>query len=278
MATVGTAQAIVPGGFVVALVGPDGVGKTSQTAEVTRALQRQFRCSAVYLGSGNGGWRLRRFVRRQFHKWRPRRIKPGSETSATAPRREFYTNHSVTTALAGLGIALERYVTLRRAMRLASSGSIVISDRWPQNLQPGLFDGPLQLIPSASAMVRLLSRFELDLYRRMQKRGPDLMIHLVSDYETSSARKPGDRSRSQFDLRMALMQEMRLRNPNIRTVDARNQFDVVTAELLECVRIALTQQTAQRQPLSPPVRSAREGDAHDRPETRSARRQRFDRG
>ena len=243
MATVGTAQAIVPGGLVVALVGPDGVGKTSQTGEVTRALQRQFRCTAVYLGSGNGGWRLRRIVRRQFHKLRPRRIKPGSEANAPAPRREFYTNHSVTTALAGLGIALERYVTLRRAMRLASSGSIVISDRWPQNLQPGLFDGPLRLVPSASAIVRLLSRLELGLYRRMQSRNPDLMIHLISDYETSNARKPGDRSRSEFDQRLALMQEMRRQDPNIKTVDARNEFDAVTAELFTCVRLALKQKT-----------------------------------
>jgi thymidylate kinase len=242
MTMVGTAPVIVSRGMVVALVGPDGVGKTSQTAELTRTLQAQFKCTAVYLGSGEGGWRLRRIVRRQFHKWRPRRIKQGSEANAPAPRREFYTNHSVTTALAGLGIALERYVTLRRAMRLASSGSIVISDRWPQNLRPGMFDGPLQLVPSASAIVRLLSRFERDLYRRMQKRTPDLMIHLVTDYETSNARKPGDRSRSEFDMRMALMHEMRVHDPNIKIVDARKEFDVVTAELSKCVRTALEQQ------------------------------------
>lgn len=163
--------------------------------------------------------------------------------NAPAPPREFYTNHSVTTALSGIAIAIERYVTLRRAIRLAASGSIVISDRWPQNLQPGMFDGPLKLVPSASPIVRLLSRLERDLYRRMQKRTPDLMIHLVSDYETSNARKPGDRSRSQFDQRMALMQEMRMHNPNVKIVDARKEFEVVTGELCKCVHLALSQHT-----------------------------------
>lgn len=229
--------------MVVALVGPDGVGKTSQTAELTRTLGRQFKCTAVYLGSGEGGWALRRIVKRQFLKLRARRVRTGPAASPSAPRREFYTNHSVFTALSGMAVAVERYVTFRRAMRLASSGSIVISDRWPQNIEPGLFDGPLQLVPSASALVRLLSRFELGLYRRMQTRSPDLMIHLVTDYETSNARKPGDRSRSQFDRRMALMQEMRTKDPTIKIVDARKEFDAVTAELHECVRLALAQKT-----------------------------------
>ena len=240
---VGNQCLTAPRGIVVALVGPDGVGKSSQTAQLTKTLGREFRCTAVYLGSGDGGWRLRQLAQRQLGKWRKRRAQPGPSGTTVTPRREFYTNRSLSTALGGLVVALERLMTLRRAMRIAKAGSIVISDRWPQNLQPGMFDGPLRLDERASPMVRLLSRLERTLYRQMEKRGPGLTVHLVSDFETSNARKPGDRSRSQFDRRLALMQEMRALNPSIKVVDARNEFDAVTGELAKCVLVALSMQT-----------------------------------
>lgn len=149
--------------------------------------------------------------------------------------KQLGTSHSLFTGLAGLAIGIERYWSLRRAMRLARSGAIVISDRWPQNMEPGLFDGPLRLHPQASWTVRQLSRLERGLYRTMDRYKPDLTIHLVSDFETSNARKPGDRTRAEFDRRLAIMQEMRMRDPAIRTVDARKQFEEVTTDLFDCV-------------------------------------------
>ena len=227
----------LPRGMVVALIGPDGVGKSSQTAQLTTLLEKKFRCTALYLGSGEGGWKARRIAKGYFRKWRARGRQPNSK--AKKPSIEFGTNHSVFTGLSGLLSAVERYVSLRRAMRLANSGSIVICDRWPQNLQPGFFDGPLRLHPGASWTVRQLSRLEQSFYRRMETFKPDLAIHLISDFETSNARKPGDRSRADFDQRLALMQEMRMRDPAIKIVDARNGFDEVTRDLFNCVWLDL---------------------------------------
>lgn len=228
---------IVPAssGIIVALVGPDGVGKSSQTARLTSIFQEQHKCTAIYLGSGDGGWKWRQRSQRYYRKWR-RILAPGnSPATAKAPGRTISTNHSTTAALTGLVLALERYVTLRRAKRLASAGFIVISDRWPQNVQPGLFDGPLLNRPNPSSIVRLLSWMERGLYRRMQSYRPDLTIHLLSDFETSSSRKPGDRNQTDFDLRLSIMQELRSVDPTIRTVDARNGFEEVTKELSDLI-------------------------------------------
>ena len=48
--------------------------------------------------------------------------------NALAPRSDFYITHLAITALAGVVVVLERYVTLRRQMRLAYSGSILVGD------------------------------------------------------------------------------------------------------------------------------------------------------
>ena len=226
-------------GVVVALVGPDGVGKTSQTAAITNALQKKFDCTAVYLGSGDGGWALRRRGKELLRKFsrRPRKEK----SSPNAPARD-RVNDRLRTALSGVAIAVERYWTLLRAMRMAASGEIVISDRWPQNMQPGMLDGPMRLDPRASGLVRLLSRFERFLYRRMAAHRPDLAVHMICDFETSNARKPGDRSRAEFEQRLALMDEMRRLDPAIMVVDAQNGFDEVTRELLRCVHVAKAHQ------------------------------------
>lgn len=240
----GASRHICSRGMVVALVGPDGVGKSGQTAQLASIFQEKYRCTAIYLGSGDGGWRVRRTARRYIRKWRHPAGRPNPEFNAVAPRRQMGTSHSIFTGLSGIMLAIERYLTLRKAIRLAASGSIVISDRWPQNLQPGLFDGPLRVRPGASRMVRLLSRIERSFYRRMEKYKPEITIHLVSDFETSNARKPGDRTHAEFHERLSLMEEMRTRDPAIKVVDARNEFDEVTRDLSGHIWLVLSERAS----------------------------------
>ena len=230
---------IEPGGAIFALIGPDGVGKSSQAQRVASLFQRKFRCTAVYLGSGEGGWELRRFVKRWYHSRKGlHRDRSGTSNSQRAPNQDGATG-SLTKALSGLAAALERYVTLTLARMLLYLGAIVISDRWPQNLQPGFFDGPSRAVPNGSALIRFLASIERALYRRMARHEPDLAIHMLIDFETSRARKPGDRDPADFEQRLSLMREMRARNPNVRLVDARESFDEVTRELFRWCWLAL---------------------------------------
>ncbi len=208
---------IEPGGAIFALVGPDGVGKSSQAQRVASLFQRKLRCTAVYLGSGEGGWELRRFVKRWYHSRKGlHRDRPGTTNSQRGPN-QLGTTGSLAKALSGMAAALERYVTLTLARMLSHLGAIVISDRWPQNLQPGLFDGPSRAVPNGSPLIRFLASIERAFYRRMARHEPDLTIHMLIDFETSRARKPGDREPADFEQRLSLMREMRARNPNVRT-------------------------------------------------------------
>lgn len=116
-------------------------------------------------------------------------------------------------------------------MRLARSGVLVITDRWPQNLRFGYLDGPSVPPPPQFVLASFLNRIEHRIYARIVAYQPDLSIHFLSDFETTEARKPGDTTAEAFALRLQLLEEMRASNPSIPVVDARQELDVVTSQL-----------------------------------------------
>ena len=231
----------LPSGVMVALVGPDGVGKSTQSARLRAIFCKKFRCTTVYLGSGDGGWAVRRAVRRGFEQWRGRAHGGGA-------RRP----NELVSALWGMVTALERYLALRRASHAAARGQIVITDRWPQNLGAGLLDGPRHPPAANAGAAHWLSAVEQALYRRMATVRPTDTIHLMSTFEASNARKPGDIDPSSFARRLALMERIRDRDPDIKTVDAGPAADEVTRALFQIAWLALWR--AGNEPLRPSAR------------------------
>ncbi len=224
-------------GMVVALIGADGSGKSTQAARLATIFGRKLFTTTIYLGSGDGGSRLRQAAKRGYHQLRGRgrpkaaaRSGPGRDRNLAVPR---------TAWLRQCALALERYANVRRASRAAAAGAIVISDRWPQNLQSGVFDGPGDLPADASRAVRLASALEQGLYRKIVAYKPTLSVHLVSDFETSQARKPGDLEAEEFKRHADLMSLMRAQDPRVQTVDARQTQDEVTRDLFRCVWLEL---------------------------------------
>jgi thymidylate kinase len=129
-------------------------------------------------------------------------------------------------------VALTRLATAQKALRLAASGALVICDRWPQSIAPGMLDGPALEPPPSMRLARLISRVEQWLYQRMDGLRPTLTIHLTCPYETSATRKPGAIEREDFDRRVVLMEELRRRDPSIQVVDVRQDMEKVTSDLL----------------------------------------------
>ena len=225
-------RSLEPAGVIVALIGPDGVGKSTQTARLAATFRRNFRCASVYLGSNDGDWmRFRTALRGRISRARTR-------TTANPPagnrqkRQKRSGLHVLGSAVWRLVIAMQRYAAMRKAVRLAAAGAIVITDRWPQTLRRGFLDGPSVAPPPEMRLAHLLSRIEHRIYRAMEGYKPSLTIHLDCDYATSHARKPGDILPEDFERRIELMQEMRRRDPDVVVVDARKDKDVVAADLI----------------------------------------------
>ena len=231
------------GGLVVAVIGPDGVGKSTQIDRLTRVFRWKFGCEQAYVGTGEGrGWWLRKglqylaFPHRQNLK---AAIRQDNEPLSWRSRTKAGV---VATGLAlwGILIAFERYAAVKRAHRMATRGLIVICDRWPQPLRSGYLDGPM--IPPHLLSVRglaALARLEQTLYRRMDECRPHVILHLVCDHAVSESRKPGEISKAAFDARLSLMAEMRERDREIRTTDASGSFEAVNAELFKHIWLSL---------------------------------------
>ena len=230
-------RSLQPSGMVVAIVGPDGAGKSSQTKRVSETFQRKFKCRTLYLGSNDGGFMLRRLVGKYRRVRKAQGRQPGAAPSA--PSADGGGARGLASAAWRLIVAFQRYLGVQKAMRLARSGTIVITDRWPQNLEPGILDGPSVLEPGASWPRLLLSAIERQIYRRMERFEPSLTIHLISDFETSDRRKPGEIRRDAIERRLSLMQSIRDRDPSIAVVDSRQNMDEVTRMLLQKLWFAL---------------------------------------
>ena len=221
-------------GCVVALVGPDGVGKSTQSLRLREIFGRKFRSTSVYLGSNDGSWMKFRT------KLRPARTPNSTAAPAVTNlassgnkrnKEERGAFHSVGSAIWRVLVAGNRYLGVVRALRLAKSGALVITDRWPQNIVEGILDGPSATPASRYRLARMLWHLEKRLYRAMARYAPDFTIHLECDYASSHARKPGDIDPADFDRRIALMHLLRERDNNIAVVDARAETDTVTAQL-----------------------------------------------
>ncbi len=238
---------LLPRGIIVALIGPDGVGKSTQSASLLAMIGRKFRCEAVYLGSNEGSWMAwRGRLRRAFRRWIGKQPMPSDRGRSRRAGPLTY-RKAFGKAVWRLVIAVQRTAALRKCRRLADRGIVVISDRWPQTLRYGYMDGPSKQPPAHMKLPRWLWTIEKGLCDRMVQYKPDVTIHLDCDFATSLARKPGDISEEGFGLSLALMREMRERDPDVKVVDVRQDRNAVTAELARWVWLGMHQSQFREQ-------------------------------
>ena len=146
------------GGIVVAVVGPDGLGKSTQVDRLTQLFRWKFGCAKAYVGTGDGGgWWLRKGLQHLVFPHR-RQLKAAIQRDNEEASQRSRAKEGVLAAglaLWGVLIAIERYTVVKRAHRWATRGLIVISDRWPQAQRTGYLDGPM--IPPKLLAVRGLA-------------------------------------------------------------------------------------------------------------------------
>jgi thymidylate kinase len=211
---------------VFAVVGCDGTGKSTLTADLVSELRQRVPVERRYLGlvSGEMGDRIKRLpligVRLEARLARKAAL-------AQDMRRRL---PGVWTALIMYGLSLWRAAHLRRVWRLARRGVVVITDRYPQAEIPGFrCDGPgLSVGRSRNRLVRWLAVREQRLYERLARYHPTLVIRLDIDAATAQRRKP-DHAFAELADKAATMAKLRFDGARVLDIDARRPYPEVMA-------------------------------------------------
>lgn len=229
------------GGTVIAVLGPDGAGKSSLTGELTRWLSSRFDVARFYFGSGQGSISL---VRRAL-RGLARLLKPATSSarpSGTASRR-----WSGESALRSAGrllwiatLSRERRRRAARARQLRNRGSIVLCDRFPQS-QAAVSDGPAltRWLDDPSGVRRAAARAELAAIQYVERLRPALVLKLRVTREIALLRKP-ETSPIRLDAKIRVLERLRFA-PETRVVeiDATQPFEQVLLEAKRAIWVNL---------------------------------------
>jgi hypothetical protein len=165
-------RTLAHGGLIVAFVGPDGAGKSTVSAAVTKELSRKVEVEQVYMGSGRGSAGITRSV---LERLRLRKL--------GGPFRTLWR----------MALAAEKRHRLRKIERWRRKGKIVVSDRYPQVDVEGYNDGPLlaHLRESRFVLLRRIAGWERRCYSEALVVAPDIAFRMTIDLDGLARRRPG---------------------------------------------------------------------------------------
>ena len=194
----------IPG--LVAVVGCDGTGKSTLTADLVKHLNKR--------------WLERRLAKK---------TSKAQSMSTGGP--------ALWAALIMYGFSLYRMANLRKVKALADSGVLVISDRYPQAEVSGFYyDGPGIGVERVTGRLKTwLAQRERRLYQQeMAKYRPELLIRLDIDVETAFSRKP-DHDYEELRDKIGIMSTIQYNGTHIYELDSRMPYKDVLAKALELV-------------------------------------------
>ncbi|QGU87273.1 hypothetical protein [Erwinia sorbitola] len=222
---------LVPG--LVAVVGCDGTGKSTLTADLVKSMEAHWVTERRYLGllSGEDGDKIKRLP--LIGVWLERRLAAKSSKTQSMRSR----SPALWAALVMYGFSLRRLANFRRTVRQAQRGVLMISDRYPQAEISGFYyDGPGIGVERVTGwlMMRLALR-ERRLYQQMALYRPELVIRLNIDPETACSRKP-DHDYEELRDKIGVMEKINYNNCEILELDSRAPY----SEVLKKAQLAVS--------------------------------------
>lgn len=223
---------------LIAVVGSDGTGKSTLTTDLVKNLQKQWVTERRYLGliSGEQGDKIKRLP--LLGVWLERRLAAKSDKTQRMSNKA----PALIPALIMYGFSLWRASNLRKVQRLAESGVLVISDRYPQAEISGFYyDGPgIGMERANSKLIKYLAAKEQRLYQEMAKYRPEIIIRLDIDVKTAYSRKP-DHSYEELQDKISSMVKLRYNDAHIIEIDARAPYNEVLEKAMNAISaVALT--------------------------------------
>jgi thymidylate kinase len=222
---------------LIAIVGADGSGKSTLSADMVETLRAEGRrVELCYLGLGTGdlGNRIKAWplIGPLLERVLTGKAEQARDKDARIP--------GLLTALVIYRLSLIRRNRFRRMLALRRAGVTVLTDRYPQTEVPALFEGPgLSAARAESGALRRLAARERAIYEWMASYRPDLVVRLNVDVETALARKP-DHKRSLIERKVAVLPQLRFNGAPILDLDGRRPYEEVRAAALVATSRVLT--------------------------------------
>lgn len=221
---------------VVAVVGCDGTGKSTLTADLLTHLQKYGKAERCYLGlvSGEMGDKIKDLpiIGVKLEKYLAKKAERAQDMKQRLP--------GTGTAIIMHILTLWRITKLKHVMQLSRQGKLVVADRFPQAEIPGFhYDGPgITAKDTDNWILRKLAAREQKIYTWMASYRPALIIRLNIDAETAHARKP---CHNIVELRekSAIMPRLNFNNANVVDIDARAPYAEVLQAALTSVNAYL---------------------------------------
>lgn len=187
-------------GLIIAVLGPDGSGKSTQTGIIRSILSAKIDVLPLYMGSGDGPSSVvraplilvKKLIKKLLYKGKQVRSTNLAESIKKPGINIISPLTAVWNILWPTTVAWEKKAKVTRAAKAKARGMFVICDRYPQQEIQGYNDGPLLqgYATSQFAPLRWLARWELGCFSHIQKVPPDLVIKLLGDPEVLHSRRP----------------------------------------------------------------------------------------
>ncbi len=208
------------GGCVISVLGVDGSGKSTAVRSIRSWLGAEMDVVPVYFGTGDGRPSLLLLPFKGLSQLIARcmKTKPRGSSHGKVSDRDPGPVYSVLMMGWAALVASEKRSKLRAAHRGAARGLVVVTDRYPQNVDPTYSDGPLlHRLKWAPGWLR---RFEARSYELAARLPPDLVIKLEVEPAILARREP-DMSAEVIHQRIEAFR--RLEFPGARTVSINAQ-------------------------------------------------------
>ena len=230
-------------GIIVALMGADGSGKSTQSRNIVAALSRKVDTVFIYMGSGSGpkSWH------RQFLEGLRNKIGDGvSKKVGFAPEKTKRSGArpSLYRSVWAASLALEKRSKLRKAQKAKGRGAIVITDRYPQTQVQGFNDGPLLQCYEArsGSLLSLCSWIERKCYSFLEQAEPDLMIKLIGDIDCIHERRKESMGIEEIIKKQESIKTIEYGEKTITAqIDACLDPDCVFKQIMKLIKEAMTQ-------------------------------------
>ena len=237
-------RTIVGDGMIIAFLGADGSGKSTVTQRLISDWSNKIDVSRIYLGTGDGQKALSQiFINSLFSLVafvkKLRKIKTNAEKKEALCRKS-QRDISLSTILQAIVGANVKAKQMKYIQKLKSKGFMVICDRWPQNQNPGINDGPLlsSLKNSKNYLYKFLAHWEEKKFKKIcsiQK--PDIVIKLVTSPKISVSRKEENKNiKDLIKKKIEVVKSLQFDSDvNCRVIDAGKSLDEVLTEARDII-------------------------------------------